>query len=242
VKTLEADMRRAERLASLGALASGIAHEIKNPLVAIRTFAELLPERFSDAEFRDSFARVAREIERIDLLIARLRGLASSHERQIGPVNLMESLDDTLALLRAQLEHKHIVVTRSSTSPTCLLLGDAAQLKQLFLNILLNAIESMHDGGVLTIEVENASANDSTVHTVRVTDTGIGIPATVLSRVFDPFVTTKPDGSGLGLAICRNIADAHHAAIAVTNNSQGSGTTVTLSFPPLRQMAELLPH
>src|SRR5262249_51115625 len=111
LKKLEDEKRQAERLASVGALASGVAHEIKNPLVAIKTFAELLPERFADDEFRNDFSQiVTREIERIDDLVARLRGLAVHPIRQLGPIDLRLPIEETLALLRGQLEQSQVRV------------------------------------------------------------------------------------------------------------------------------------
>src|SRR5206468_653907 len=108
LKDLEREKRRAERLASFGALASGVAHEIKNPLVAIRTFAELLPERFTDTDFREDFSKVViKEIARIDDLVGRLRGIAATAPQQIGAIDIREPVSETLALLRAQLEQTH---------------------------------------------------------------------------------------------------------------------------------------
>src|SRR5262249_15293105 len=111
LKELEDDKRRAERLAAFSTLVSGIAHEIKNPLVAIRTFAELLPERFTETDFREDFSRVVvTEIDRIDDLVGRLRGLAAPSAQFIGPVDLREPLVETLALLRAQFDQLRISV------------------------------------------------------------------------------------------------------------------------------------
>jgi PAS domain S-box-containing protein len=232
LKELEVEKRRVERLASLGALASGIAHEIKNPLVAIRTFAELLPDRYSDDEFRNTFSQVAiREIERIDHLVARLRGLAVPADHSFRPVNLVEPLEETLALLRGQLEQKHICVYRVFSQHTAFVAGDFAQLKQLFLNIFLNAIDALDGTGTITVRLTTNDAEPLRRATVLVSDTGTGILPSLLGRLFDPFVTTKSDGSGLGLAICRGITDAHNATIRIQNNGREPGTTVTLTFP-----------
>ncbi|MGH9426913.1 MAG: PAS domain-containing protein, partial [Terriglobia bacterium] len=140
VKALENEKRTAERLASFGSLVSGIAHEIKNPLVAIKTFAELLPERFSDIDFRDDFSKVVRiEIDRIDGLVGRLRGLAAPRLETGIPTDLREPISDTLSLLRGQLEQMQIAVQRSLGSSQALVTIDPAQAKQLFLNLFLNA-------------------------------------------------------------------------------------------------------
>ena len=108
--------------------------------------------------------------------------------------------------------------------------GDPAELKQLFLNLFMNALEAMDAGGELTIRLSRRESTGAPSLLAEVSDTGSGIPQNVLGKVFDPFVTTKPGGSGLGLAICRGIADAHRATIRVENNARSRGTTVTMEF------------
>lgn len=238
LKDLEAERRRAERLASFGALASGIAHEIKNPLVAIKTFAELLPERFSEEDFREDFSKVVvREIERIDDLVARLRGLAAPTMHPLAPLDLREPIEDTLALLRAQLEQKGIRLHRLYDPSLPPVAGDAAQLKQLFLNLFMNALEAMEPGGELTVELQARFRGGASTVLAKVSDTGTGIPEALLGKIFDPFVTTKSRGSGLGLAICRRITDAHGATIRAENNPTGRGSTIAITFPAVTAMA-----
>lgn len=237
LKKLEHEKQRAERLASIGALASGIAHEIKNPLVAIKTFAELLPERFSDEDFRGDFAKVViNEIDRIDELVARLRSLAPPRTAQLVPLDPRESIDETLSLLRAQLEQGRITVRTAFPTAIPPVLADRAQLKQLFLNLLMNSIEAMEAGGQLFIRIATHEALGGQV-VVDIEDTGSGIPAGLLENVFDPFVTTKPRGSGLGLFICRGITDMHHATIRARNNPNGVGTILTIEFPVAHEVA-----
>ena len=232
VKALESEKRRAERLAAFGTLVSGIAHEIKNPLVAIRTFAELLPERFAEVDFREEFSKVVViEIDRIDDLVARLKGLAVPSLQQAAIVDIREPISETLALLRARLEQAHILVHRHFLAPTPLVFVDSAQLKQLFLNVFLNALEAMQSGGELTIVVRQREDHGSPWVTVEVADTGPGIPESIRSSVFDPFFTTKPRGSGLGLAICRGITDAHRGTIRAESNGRAAGTTIVVEFP-----------
>ncbi len=232
LKRLEEEKRQVERLASIGALASGIAHEIKNPLVAIKTFAELLPERFSEEDFRNDFSRVAiREIERIDDLVARLRGLAVPSQQSLVPLDLRVPMEETLALLRGQLEQARISLDLEIDEHLAPIVGNFAQLKQLFLNLLVNAVEATEPGGSLSIRVRNHSTRDGRSVTVEVIDSGPGIPEDLLSKVFEPFVTTKPQGSGLGLSICRGITDVHRATIRARNNSPNRGVTVTVEFP-----------
>jgi len=232
VKALENEKRRAERLASLGALASGIAHEIKNPLVAIRTFAELLPERFSDSDFRNDFSAVViREIERIDGLVGRLRGLAAPSREGVVPVDIREPILETLSLLRAQFEQSGTTVDRYLPDDPPFVAIGSDQLKQLFLNLFLNAIEAMGYGGNLTVRVRTTERTNDAWIMVEVSDTGPGVQDTIKSKIFDPFFTTKSRGSGLGLAICHSITDAHRGLIRAENNINGHGTTIVVEFP-----------
>jgi PAS domain S-box-containing protein len=231
LKTLEREKRRAERLSSFGALASGIAHEIKNPLVAIRTFAELLPDRYTDADFRDDFSKVViAEIERIDGLVDRLRGIAST-PTHVGAVDIRESIVDTLTLLRAQFEQNNTVVHCDFQDPAPFVAVHHSQLKQLFLNLFLNAAEAMGGHGELRVRITKRELHSNAWIVVEVSDTGPGIPESLRTNIFEPFFTTKPKGSGLGLAICRGIADAHRGTIRAESRSHGPGTTIVVEFP-----------
>jgi PAS domain S-box-containing protein len=232
LKRLEAEKQQAERLASIGALASGIAHEIKNPLVAIKTFAELLPDRFTEEDFRNDFLKVViGEIDRIDDLVARLRGLATRPTSPLTPLDLRGPIEDTLALVRGQLEQAQITMILELAPTLPLITGDPAQLKQLFLNLIVNALEATQPGGRLVIRASERQASDTRTVLVEVIDSGAGIPETLLDQIFEPFVTSKPRGSGLGLSICRGIADAHRATIRARNNRPGRGATITVEFP-----------
>jgi PAS domain S-box-containing protein len=231
LKRLELEKRRSERLASIGVFAAGIAHEIKNPLVAIKTFAELLPERFADEDFRDQFSQVAvTEIERIDELVDRLRSLATPQPQRLVPIAVCETIDETLLLLRGHIERSKIDVATSYPEAPCLIYGDRSQLKQLFLNLLLNALEAMPSGGRLSISVSKSDSHQAST-VVQIRDSGDGLQVDMIDKIFDPFMTTKPNGSGLGLSICRGIVDAHRAEIALRNNADGPGATVLLEFP-----------
>ena len=240
IKALENEKRTAERLASFGALVSGIAHEIKNPLVAIKTFAELLPERFSDTDFRDDFSKVVKtEIDRIDGLVGRLRGLAAPGLGTGTATDIREPISETLSLLRGQLEQMQITVQRNLGSSQALVTIDPAQAKQLFLNLFLNAIEAMTPGGNLTVSVVRLQRQGQPWIQVAVRDTGPGIPDAIRSKIFEPFFTTKPRGSGLGLAICRSITDAHRGTIRAETAVPGGGTTILLEFPAANVQAPI---
>jgi signal transduction histidine kinase len=231
-RQMEEEQVRSERLGVVGTLASGIAHEIKNPLVAIRTFAELLPERFRDEEFHDKFAKlVITEIGRIDSLVARLRDLARRPAKQLAAIDLQQPLEETLLLLRGQLEQKRIRVSTKYEGSLPYVLGEFNLLKQLFLNLFQNAIEAMEPSGELRVSLVTRDALGKRQLIAEVTNTGHGISEDILPHIFDPFFSTKPGGSGLGLAICRNITDAHRARIHARNSTAPDGVTFIVEFP-----------
>jgi PAS domain S-box-containing protein len=232
IKALESEKATAERLASLGSLASGIAHEIKNPLVAIKTFAELLPERFSDTDFRVDFSKVVKtEIDRIDGLVGRLRGLAAPKPETEAATDIREPISETLSLLRGQLEQMQTTVQRNLGPSRALVNIDPAQAKQLFLNLFLNAIEAMPLGGQLCVSVVRLQRQGQPWIQVVTSDTGPGIPDAIRAKIFNPFFTTKAGGSGLGLAICRTIVDAHRGTIRAETVTSVPGTTILVEFP-----------
>jgi PAS domain S-box-containing protein len=232
LKELEQEKRRAERLASIEAIASGLIHEIRNPLVGIKTYAQLLPSRGASEEFRDMFSRTAgREIGRIDDLLSRFRTISRASQHPMQPVDISGPLRDTFETLHAQLEDRQIRLRQVGDGASRPVLGNTSQLQQLFLNLCLNAIQAMEPGGELTVRVVDLSEGGGKTLIVEVADTGPGIPEALLGTVFDPFVTTKPHGTGLGLAICRGIADAHHARLVARNNVGRSGCTFTVEFP-----------
>jgi PAS domain S-box-containing protein len=232
LKELESERRRAERLASLEAIASGLVHEVRNPLVAVRTFTQLLPARFDDPVFREQFSRVvAREIQRIDDLLVRFRTLAAPGSVPMNLVDVRDPIASTLETLGPVVERQQITVRKIGHNTAHPVLGNVSQLEQLFGNLCLNAVEAMGPGGELTVRIADLpEANGGSV-LVEIADTGSGISDDLLESIFDPFVTTKATGTGLGLAICRSIADAHHATLTARNNTERAGATFTLEFP-----------
>ncbi|HKC09726.1 MAG TPA: ATP-binding protein, partial [Methylomirabilota bacterium] len=243
LKELEQEKRRAERLASIEAIASGLIHEIRNPLVGIKTYAQLLPSRGASEEFREMFSRSAgREIGRIDDLLSRFRTMSRASQHPMEMVDVSDPLRDTLETLHAELEDRKIQLRRVGEQTRRPVLGNASQLQQLFMNLCLNAIQAMEPGGELTVRVADLSEGGGSTLLVEMADTGPGIPEHLLGTIFDPFVSTKPHGTGLGLAICRGIADAHHARIHARNNVGRPGCTFTVEFPvPSGRSAHVAP-
>jgi PAS domain S-box-containing protein len=229
LKELEVERRRAERLAYFQALAGGIAHEIKNPLVAIKTFAQLLPRRRDDERFLEVFGRIAsRDIDRIQRLLDRLRTLSRPAGGPRVPIDLRAPLIEALELMQPTLEEKGLAMTAQLGDTSCMVLGNHLELHELFLNLLLNAYDATPTGGAVDVELMRTDGHA----TLTVGDTGPGIAPELLERVFEPFFTTKPRGSGLGLAISAGIAQAHGARLRAHNRAT-RGAAFTVEFPPI---------
>jgi len=227
LKALEVERQRAERLAYFEILASGIAHEIKNPLVAVKTFAQLLPRRRGDDRFVAEFGRVVtHEIAKMERLLDRLRALSRPGERPRHPIDLRAPIGDAIEAMRPVFTEKSVVLSAAMGQAPCTILGDHSELEQLFQNLLMNAHEATAPGGMARVEV--ARSADRAI--VAVVDTGPGVPPELLERVFEPFFSTKERGSGLGLAICASIAQTHGARIKATNREAG-GAVFTVDFP-----------
>jgi signal transduction histidine kinase len=220
-------MSRADRLATIGELAAGAAHEIRNPLTAIRSSLQYLESRSPDDASKKLLAAALQETGRINEIVSALLSFSRPSEIVWERHDLRETLQDSLELVTFQARSKGVAVRRAFPEAPLFVQGDRSQLKQLFLNVLLNAIQAMPDGGELRVE---ALAKDGPKAVVSVTDTGEGIPEENLDRIFDPFFTTKKSGTGLGLSICYNIAKSHGGDIEVKSRP-GQGTTMVVTLP-----------
>lgn len=224
----EQHLRRLDRLASLGTLSASMAHEIKNGMVAVKTFVELLAEKRQEAELTGV---VRRELERINTILTQMLRLAAPKAAAFTTLRAHELLDRSLRLLQHQLGAKMISLQKHYQAQPDAVRGDDAQLLQAFMNLLLNAIEAMDANGVLTVTTElSDDGKGARVLKIHVQDTGAGIPPENLSLVFEPFFTTKKDGTGLGLAISQRIALEHQGTIEVRSEI-AKGSTFTLSLP-----------
>ena len=233
VKTLERNQRRVEHFAIMARFYAGIAHEIRNPLAAITNFISMLPDRFDDPEYRDTAVRLLPiEVSRIVRLADRLRLMAPSEGGKLAVVSLQPLLNDIVAIHSPSAQEQHVKVSLQCPDELPSILGDPSQLVQLFVNLLKNAIEAMPDGGTAIIEAESIAGRSTPDRVVvRVIDEGSGIEPTARAKIFEPFFTTKPSGTGLGLSICREIADFHHARLALLSRSSLSGTIAEVEFP-----------
>src|SRR6059036_2537862 len=201
--------------------------KVLNPLVAIKTFTQLLPRRSSEPQFVAEFGRiVGREIHRMERVVDRLRTLAHPRRRPEHAVDVRVPLAEALEFMQATFDEKRIVVGASLGETPCRVLGDHQNLEQLFLNLLMNAHEATPPGGSLSVGV----TREAEQATVTVADTGPGIAPELLEKIFEPFFTTKQRGSGLGLAISAGVAQAHGARLHAANRPDG-GATFTVEFP-----------
>ncbi len=253
IKQLEAEVRRAERLATVGTLAAGMAHEIKNPLVSLKTFSQLLPIKYNDPEFRDTFSQiVGQEVERMNSLVEQLLRFAKPSRPDFQPVDVHKPIEETFLLLASELSKRNVEVVKQFAQEPITILADGEQLKQVLLNIMLNALDALsgRDPARLSIatELEYRWGGRNRVLPklpegygltgqevfIRISDNGVGIPEEELKHIFDPFFTTKDRGHGLGLSIAHGIIREHRGAVTAQSRP-GEGTTFQLAFPVITQ-------
>jgi signal transduction histidine kinase len=223
---IEEQLRRADRLSTLGELSAGMAHEIRNPLGSIRGTAEILKDGVDPADPRHEFAEIlVREVDRLNRVLENFLRFVRQSPPERGQFDLNVVVREVLDLTRRQAERSDVaVVLRTAALPP--LAGDAGQLRQAILNLVLNAFQAMPAGGQLTVVTRHAGAQAQ----VSLTDTGPGIPVEEQARIFKTFVTTRPDGTGLGLPISQRIVAAHGGSITVVS-TPGDGATFTISLP-----------
>jgi len=254
LRRVREDLRRNERLATLGQLAAGAAHEIRNPLAGIGTSAQVLLRRFEPRDERARFVRVIlEEVERLDRIVSSLLQYARPRTPQLAAGDLRPIIEKVIALAGEPIRESGVQVDVHVARRLAPVYLDADLVTQVLLNLTLNAVQAMPKGGRLGYEVRIARrrqpqrgpgrrASDpqrarerrgdawQRYLQVRVSDTGSGIPRGLQAKLFDPFFTTKPRGTGLGLAICQTIMQEHGGTIEVASR-EGRGTTVLLGFP-----------
>jgi two-component system nitrogen regulation sensor histidine kinase GlnL len=224
-------IRRADRLSALGTLAAGIAHEIRNPLVSIQTFFQLAPERLHDQEFSTTFLNTtAGEVNRIANLITELLSFARSPTAAFGPLDLNAAVERVVTLLGPQAKNQKVTLTRRLAPALPLVRADGDQIKQVLINLILNAIQATAPGGVVSISSRTVRNGNADLVQLEVGDTGAGIPPEQLDEIFNPFFTTKAKGTGLGLPIAHQIVTEHAGSITVESR-EGRGTSVFVNLP-----------
>jgi signal transduction histidine kinase len=222
------NLRQLDQLANLGTLSASMAHEIKNGMVAIKTFFDLLAQKGEDAEL----TQVAnRELQRINGIVTQMLRLVAPNRAAFITVRVHDLLDHSLRLLQHQVSRKLISLQRHYQAEPDTVRGDDAQLQQVFMNLLLNALEAMDMNGMLTIHTETVKGERGEWQLrINIQDTGVGIAPENLDRLFEPFFTTKKNGTGLGLAISQRIVLEHHGSIRVQSDP-GKGSQFSLLLP-----------
>jgi two-component system sensor histidine kinase HydH len=229
----QAEARRSERLAALGQLSAGLAHEIRNPLGVIKGSAEMLNQKLqhSDELARELAGYISSEVNRLSALVTDFLDFARPLHAELHPTDLAVLLDRVLKTVADRWTGKPVTVERDYASHLPPIPMDESLCEQAFLNLVQNAYEAMEEnGGTLRVDVAPATQNDHEGVEVSLTDTGPGIPKELSEEIFNPFVTTKKTGIGLGLSIVSKIVDGHRGSIRVENGPQG-GAVFTLFFP-----------
>ena len=243
IRQLEAEVRRGETLAAAGRMAVGLAHEIRNPLGAIRGAVQLLGRELGGSPLEEYTTVLLTEVDRVNRIIEMLLDLARPVTIRPAPVNLHQLLERVALLTEETARERSVTIVRRYDPSLPPILGDEDRLVQVFHNLVRNAIEAMADGGQLTLATRvsmnplfgkvDLGAGQRSMVEIQVLDEGSGIPAAARARIFDPFFTTKERGLGLGLAICHQVMEQHHGAIQI-DSIEGHGTTVTCFLPIAR--------
>ena len=228
VRDLQEQVRRQEKLSAIGELAAGVAHEIRNPLSSIKGLATYFSQKFDKGSEDEEIARgMAREVDRLNRVVSQLLDFARPSDLNLAPMDINELIPHSLNLVKQDALAKDVKIICQLDGKPALAMADADRLSQCLLNLYLNSLAAMDKGGVLTVRT---AVEDSGGVRVEVEDTGKGIPAQDINRIFDPYYTTKASGTGLGLAIVHKILEGHHARIKVESRP-GQGTLVSLIIP-----------
>lgn len=234
-RKLEENLRRLDRLASAGTLSAGMAHEIRNALVAIKTFVDLLLEKNKDDDLAEI---VSHEMQRMVSLVSQILKFAVPAQPVFSRISVHKILERSLLLAQHRAEGRLITFDRKFDVEKDVIEGDNHQLEQAFVNLLLNAVEAISGSGSLSVTTDAATDDENHGREgesrrwlrIRVSDTGAGITQENMRRLFEPFFTTKQNGTGLGLAVTRRIIEEHNGTIGV-ESQPGKGTTFTVLLP-----------
>ncbi|MBI3021691.1 MAG: MCP four helix bundle domain-containing protein [Candidatus Omnitrophica bacterium] len=224
---------QSEKLASLGHMAGLVAHEVRNPLTAIKMRVHSLQEELAaSVSSQDDVEVIRQEIERLERIVQNFLDLVRLPEPRVQPLSLNEVVTRAVELLKPNFEEHAVRVTIAWPGTLPSVQGDAEQLEQVFLNLLLNAVQAMPEGGAIEITaswVKGRTETDGSIE-IAVSDTGPGIPKALRDKIFDPFFTTKANGIGLGLSLAKKVVEQHQGVIEVQDRN-GSGAAVTIRLP-----------
>ena len=225
-KKQEEVLQRQEKLSALGQIAAGVAHEIRNPLTSMKGYTEFLLMDEKEEMRREHFNIILDEIERVNNIVEEFMLLAKPKTDLLTVNNINSIVSNTLSLFMYELKKKKVELSFTTNIPELLVLCDEQRLKQVFINFIKNSIEAMPSGGKLTVTIEKQERFAKII----VADTGIGIPKDKLSKIGDPFFTTKENGTGLGLMISFEIIQSHKGKLEI-DSKENKGTTLTISLP-----------
>lgn len=229
VRALKQEIARNQRLAAVGRLAAGVAHEVRNPLSSIKGFATYFKQRYQDVAEDQQIANIMiQEVDRLNRVVGQLLEFSRPIQISKKPTALDGLIQDTLKMVERQAEAAGVKIKTELASPIKRVMLDPDKINQVFLNLFINAVEAMDQGGTLTVSLKDGDPSDQA--NIEISDTGNGIDEADQAHIFDPYFTTKASGTGLGLAIVHNILDAHGGEIKI-ESSLGQGTTVTLALP-----------
>jgi signal transduction histidine kinase len=227
LERLEQETRQTEKLKAVAILATGLSHELKNPLQSIRTFAEFLPEQYDSPGFRKRCSEVmGTEITRIMDLLNQLMDFSKPKPAAFQDVEPHPILDSTLGLLGSEFATRHIDLEKRYEANGIRIQADPDRIRQIALNLVLNALQALGRGGKITV----STRPEEGWFVFEVSDTGPGIDPRILPKLFEPFTTTKPSGTGLGLSVVRSIVKEHRGKIPV-QSPPGQGATFTVKLP-----------
>ncbi|MGD9289815.1 MAG: ATP-binding protein, partial [Desulfobacterales bacterium] len=228
VRRLQGEVRRQEKLAAIGGLAAGVAHEIRNPLSSIKGIASYFKGKFVPESHDQEMAEVMiEEVDRLNRVISELLEFARPTELSLKPTAVNDLLENSVRLIQKEASTKDIKIDLKLSEDALTANIDSDRFSQCLLNLYINALQAMDKGGQLSIE--NTVSDEGWIN-IQVRDTGTGIKPDALSRIFDPYFTTKPKGTGLGLAIVHKIMEAHNGQIKV-RSILGQGSTFTILLP-----------
>jgi len=224
---LEYEMQRSEKLASLGRLVTGVAHELRNPIGVVKATVQVMEKEYSDAAGLDEFTAVIKEqVDRQNKVIQELLDFGRPSKQMVQPASINSVLEKVLTFTLPMLRQNSINLQTSLGQDLPKIMVDPSGIKQVFVNMILNAIQAMPEGGILTIKTR---LQDNFICT-EFNDTGLGIEPEELTRIFDPFYTTKDSGTGLGLSISHQIIVSHNGAIHVSS-TPGEGSVFKVILP-----------
>lgn len=231
-------MIQSEKLALVGKLAAGMAHSIRNPLTSVKMRLFSLNRTLAlNSSQKEDFDVIAEEIKRLDIIVQNFLEFSRPPKLTMAPLSLTAVVDQSLQLLEHRLRSYNVKVEVERSGQLPEVTGDSEQLKEVFVNLIVNACEAMEKGGIIKI-CEDEYRNDQTVFArVRLTDSGPGIPDTIIEKIFQPFFTTKEEGTGLGLSIAARIIQDHQGYLQV-ESGPGQGTTFSLMLPVLGEALE----